>query len=71
MTRKDFQLIALALKKCKSLGHENQYYVADMLAYQIKLEYPRFDRDRFMQACGFGVRLDNGTYLDDPQGLLN
>lgn len=59
MTRKDYVLIAQAIK-----GQVN-FFIGDQLVLQVikaiaisvamalATDNPRFDRDRFMQACGF------------------
>lgn len=63
MTRKDFELIAAALKEardqvpqtdtlhhtCELLGHST---AARVLAYALAKTNPRFDRERFLKACG-------------------
>lgn len=51
MTRKDYLIIASAVAKMQSLG-ENQLYVADMLASELAKTNTRFDREKFMKACG-------------------
>lgn len=61
MTKKDYELIARAIKRQwtiqvsitgtgdKSLAiHET----ALRIAYALKTENPRFDKDKFLQACG-------------------
>lgn len=62
MTKKDYILIAKAIKKQRS--HEMTLYedggsnievvdaVAQALAYELQLENPRFDKQRFLIACG-------------------
>jgi hypothetical protein len=63
MTRKDYVLIAAALKEAaeqvpntgligqtyETLGH---YTAARVLAHALAKDNPRFDRERFLTACG-------------------
>lgn len=57
MTRKDYVLIAAAIKS--QLGfvpHERDLTieaVAKAIAAALAQDNPRFDRERFMKACGF------------------
>lgn len=51
MTKKDYELIAGTIAKMKSLVGE-QLYVADLFADTLAKHDPRFDRDKFLQACG-------------------
>lgn len=51
MTRRDYQIIANAVRQMFSLG-ENQLYVADMLAVVLAKDNPKFDRSKFLEACG-------------------
>lgn len=51
MTKKDYQLIADAVRQMFSLG-DNHLYVADMLAVKLAQDNPKFDRDKFLTACG-------------------
>lgn len=51
MTKKDYELIASVIRQMFSLG-DDQLYVADMFAVTLAKQNPRFDRDRFLQACG-------------------
>ena len=57
MTRRDYYLIAGALKKCKSLGQENLLYVADMLAVELKQNNPAFKRELFLKESGVSDEL--------------
>ena len=52
MSRKDFELIASALRDCQgTLCITHQLYVAQMLARKLAITNPRFDRQRFIEAC--------------------
>ena len=56
MTRKDFELIASVLKNFELQGNGRPIDDRDIIAYDIadaiELEHPRFDRYRFLVACG-------------------
>ena len=63
MTRKDYELIAAAVKECRSTQNQAYYglwcaddrtldTVAGVLAEKLAADNPRFDRERFLQACG-------------------
>ena len=60
MTRKDYVIIAKALKTQFELSHENNeddglcavINVANDLATALEADNPRFDRERFLEACG-------------------
>lgn len=61
MTRKDYELIARALKEARmhairSDAEEGGGFwlrvVASELALALASDNPRFDRDRFLKACG-------------------
>ncbi len=61
MGRKQFEMIAKAVKGQVALAEEasqdtGAFYLrnlADDLADGFRAENPRFDRDRFLRACGF------------------
>ena len=67
MTRKDFQLIADALVNLRTFeAHDSEMSetvaravryssVVDALASALATTNPRFDRDRFLGACGIGA----------------
>ena len=67
MTRKDFQLIADAVRQLRTFeAHDAELSedvahavrwssVADALASALATTNPRFDRDRFLGACGIGA----------------
>lgn len=68
MTRKDFNEIAFALRSAVSAdastyatgaalaaAHEVRSYVAHSLATYCARQNPRFDRARFLAACGLNV----------------
>jgi hypothetical protein len=54
MTRKDYVLIAEVLKNFKGDGGDviDRDQISYRLADTFALENPRFDRDRFLVACG-------------------
>ena len=56
MTKKDYETIALAVNKMKSLG-DNHEYVADMLAIELAKHNPKFKRDKFLAACGVATNV--------------
>ena len=51
MTRKDYQLIASAFALFNYLDQPTRYFIAMALADRLEEDNPRFDRDRFLQAC--------------------
>ena len=51
MTRKDFQLIADTIKRC-DLDMDGTYEVAATFAADLAQTSERFDRARFIAACG-------------------
>ena len=59
MTRKDFELIAKVIKESGTTLDSDPAYidaiadVADRFAIKLRLSNPRFDRAKFMVACGF------------------
>lgn len=56
MSKKDFELIARSLKACVELYDEGENitpaFVARDLAHRLAATNPRFDRARFLRACG-------------------
>ncbi len=52
MTRRDYVLIAQSIRKCASLGQDNLYYIADMVANDLQKDNPAFKYDVFLEACG-------------------
>lgn len=61
MSRKDYEAIAAAIKRASALygpyGFMDQTIgiktAAESIALALQADNPRFDRERFMQACGF------------------
>jgi hypothetical protein len=57
MTKKDYQLIALTVKTVKNNTPVNDWplleKVAEEMADKLQSENPRFDRAKFLVACGF------------------
>lgn len=62
MTRKDFELIAEAIRDARdgaaTMPHGDRSYgafaAADAIAHALRRTHPRFEKARFMAACGFG-----------------
>jgi len=64
MTRKDYVMIAGIIKDCNLIPTLNKnkengliqadilFTVASQLAYKLEQDNPRFDRARFLEACG-------------------
>ncbi len=56
MTKKDFELLATTLKECRLARKPTELLAIDMVARQIASALTstngRFDRDRFLTACG-------------------
>jgi hypothetical protein len=58
MTKKDYELIAGSIKFSRTSGiltteaDEAMQILADDLSIQLANENPRFDRDKFLKACG-------------------
>ena len=58
MTRKDYQMIAESILTARKVQSElGEMYVsvahlANTLATDLEIDNPRFDRDRFLKACG-------------------
>lgn len=62
MTRKDYELIAAALKQARDAapGHEWRLGVldaADLIGRALRRDNPRFEKARFMAAAGFPADL--------------
>ncbi len=58
MTRKDFEMLAGSVEKLAKTNRDAAYDMACDLANACEKDNPRFDRDRFFDACGLG-----GLYL--------
>jgi hypothetical protein len=52
MTRKDYNLIAKIIESAYYLNENQKMVVARDFADDLGLDNPRFDRDRFLVACG-------------------
>lgn len=54
MRKKDYELIGDAFRYGNTIpADENQlYWVADFLASKLERNYPEFDRQKFLTACG-------------------
>jgi len=58
MTRKDYNLIAEAIRSAAVGGYDSDahpYSVARTIAYALRRDNPRFETARFMDACGFSA----------------
>lgn len=56
MTRKHFQLVADCIAaQLPEIGHTAAWKIANSLAVEFESLNPRFDRARFMAACGVEV----------------
>lgn len=54
MTRKDYRLIAATIAECNRIYHAPcPRDVAENLAYYLKKDSSSFDKERFIEACGF------------------
>jgi hypothetical protein len=49
MTRRDFELIARAIRSAGACGYTR--HVSEALARELKASDPRFDPERFLAAC--------------------
>ena len=59
MTKKDFELIARVINDAWSARALNQtpaYELSKRMADALGWTHPKFDRDRFLEACGFPQR---------------
>jgi len=66
MTRKDYVMLAGIIKDCNLIPTLNKnkeegliqadilFTVASQLAYKLEQDNPRFDRNKFLTACGLG-----------------
>ena len=71
LTRKVFEQVAASVKKSvdkadRTYNDELRQFADDMaceLADYFQRENPRFDRDRFMKACGFDIEATR-EYVD-------
>lgn len=60
MPRKHYRETAVSIADAVSRANGNKvakataYTIADRLAFMFKSDNPRFDRNQFMDACGFG-----------------
>jgi hypothetical protein len=52
MTRKDYVLIAKTINDAYYLDDNYKLTIARDFADELGLDNPRFDRDRFLAACG-------------------
>lgn len=53
MTKKDYIIIAKAIEQSKAKGLG---YLVALLPEMLLLDNPRFDKNRFIKACGFDPR---------------
>ncbi len=54
MTRKDFKILAEVCAKLPE--NEQKYKYIDQMARKLKKENPRFDRAKFLKACGINEK---------------
>lgn len=79
MTRQHFERIAWALRQCHPWllgyvpGSDEAFYrerewetTVSVMAYELASTNPRFDADRFEQACGLQRRPDGSMYPMTP-----
>ena len=53
MTKKDYIIIARAIKfSCDIKVNDTAKRIAEGLVYELTQDNPRFDRERFLTACG-------------------
>jgi hypothetical protein len=52
MTRKDYQVIAAAIKDVTVFSNPSLGTVVNFLVERLALDNPRFDRAKFIKACG-------------------
>ena len=63
MTQKDYILLAAALREQRPIGQEDCKLAClvqwerdvDAIAEALEQDNPRFDRDKFLDACGYEV----------------
>ena len=57
MTKKDYKLIALSIATVKASSEVHNHpmikWVAEELADNLAQDNPRFDKNKFLAACGF------------------
>ena len=68
MTRKDYVLIAEVIATSWHASAESKNDLAVKMADALETENPRFDRERFIRACGVGY--DFSKRIFTPQGEL-
>lgn len=54
MTKKDFELIASVIAQFGRV-RQNADFLADIMAEKLSEKYPRFNREKFLKACGVEV----------------
>jgi hypothetical protein len=52
MTKKDFELIAATIAKAFNADRENLEHAAFVFEDALSATNPKFDRERFLRACG-------------------
>ena len=53
MTKQDYEMIAAILKSFNILHKKVIKSVTDALIIQLQEQNPKFDKKRFLEACGF------------------
>jgi len=75
MTKKDYELIAAAIKDNREYDPMECYAealddVARSLATALQRDNPRFDRDRFLKACGVDAENILHNLAQDRENML-
>lgn len=69
MTKKDYELIAEVLAQVASQQDMDKQYIVDEVAYymatKLQEQNPRFDRNKFLTACGIGHQHEWFPKADD------
>lgn len=66
MNRRDFELIAKTIRNLP-LAPERIAVIADRFETSIAAEYPSFNREKFLKACGCSVSNDVSTDGNDER----
>lgn len=69
MTKKDYELIAGEIKRANDKGafaDSGLWYLTHCLGAEFERDNPRFDRNKFLQACGMRV-----TDVKVAQAIIN
>lgn len=68
MTKKDYELIARVIQENEGDDLRSHNYLVGSLAYAFEQDNPRFDRNKFLQACGIetGCQHNRVSPAHDP-----